>query len=397
MAVPSYEDLLARHKVNSSLMQQTISDDHLTELASRLDKWETLARSLRLSSTDIENVKSLGDVEIQRYELLKCWKQRCGSMATYKALVEAFLEINRTDFAEKVVALLQSLRDSVHSPPSLNESNLTAPTSPTSSSGVGDASSSADLSLPATLSEHTAQEMISTLRELEEEFYDLMIYVEDILEKSKVSLNTMTRRFRMLPQSVRRQHETDENYKETRRRILKAKTIKNLFDNLHVTELKHWNYMTPDTLAHIIKDVKLMPCIKKIDKYKGKLMAFKANTKLRELIGISFPVPDYCMELTMEVEGWEDKTILEVETSVMNIMRRAAYKTLLGWKRVNPGSIKVTFILLDYINRPEWLTIICKDYGIIGIQIDQDISYTKDRTKVILISSNDPLWVRINI
>ena len=216
MAVLSYEDLLARHKVNSSLMQQTISDDHLTELASRLDKWETLARSLRLSSTDIENVKSSGDVEIQRYELLKCWKQRCGSMATYKALVEAFLEINRTDFTEKVVTLLQSLRDSVHSPHNLKESNLTAPTSPTSSSGVEDASSSADLSLPATPSEHTAQEMISTLGELEEEFYDLVIYVENILEKSKVSLNTITRRFRMLPQSVRRQHETDENYKETR-------------------------------------------------------------------------------------------------------------------------------------------------------------------------------------
>ena len=61
----------------------------------------------------------------------------------------------------------------------------------------------------------------------------------------------------------------------------------------------------------------------------------------------------------------------------------------------------MTFILLDYINHPEWLTIICKDYGIIGIQIDQDISYTEDRTKVnhivILISSNDTLWVRINI
>ena len=79
--------------------------------------------------------------------------------------------------------------------------------------------------------------------------------------------------------------------------------------------------MTLDTLAHIVKDVKIDAMHKKIDKYKGKLMAFKANTKLRELIGISFPVPDYCMELTMEVEGWEDKTILEVETSVMNIMR----------------------------------------------------------------------------
>ena len=82
-------------------------------------------------------------------------------------------------------------------------------------------------------------------------------------------------------------------------------------------------------------------------------MAFKANTKLRELIGISFPVPEYCMELTMEVEGWEDKTIQEVENRAVNIVRRAAYsgspQVSLGWKGVSPGSIKVTLILMESI------------------------------------------------
>ena len=81
--------------------------------------------------------------------------------------------------------------------------------------------------------------------------------------------------------------------------------------------------MTPDTLAHILKDVKIDDVHKRIDEYKEKLMAFKANTKLRELVGISFPVPDYCVELTMEVEGWEDKTIQEVEDRAVNIVRRA--------------------------------------------------------------------------
>ena len=129
--------------------------------------------------------------------------------------------------------------------------------------------------------------MIPTLRELEEKFYDLVIFIKDTLENSEVSLDTITRRFRMLPQSVRRQHETDENYKETRQKILDSKTIKKLFDNL--TELKHWSYMTPDTLAHILKDVKIDDVHKRIDEYKEKLLAFKANTKLRELVGISFP------------------------------------------------------------------------------------------------------------
>ena len=95
--------------------------------------------------------------------------------------------------------------------------------------------------------------------------------------------------------------------------------------SLNLIELKHWNYMAPDTLAHIVKDVKIDNVHKKIDEYKDRLMAFKANTKLRELIGISFPVPDYCLELTMEVKGWEDKTIQEVENKAVNIVRQAAY------------------------------------------------------------------------
>ena len=155
----------------------------------------------------------------------------------------------------------------------------------------------------------------------------------------------------MLPQSIKRRHQTDEIYKEARQKILDSKTMKKLFDNL--TQLKHWNYMMLDTLAHILKGVEIHDVQKKIDEYKEKLMAFKANTKLKELIGISFPVPDYCMELTMEVEGWEDKTIQEVENRAVNIVRRAAYsgstQVSLGWKGVSPGSIKVIFILVESV------------------------------------------------
>ena len=109
----------------------------------------------------------------------------------------------------------------------------------------------------------------------------------------------------------------------------------------------------PDTLAHILQDVKDSDIHKKMEKYKGKLLAFKTNTKLKELIGISFPVPDYCMELTMEVEGWENKTIQEVENRAINIVRRAIYRgspnVSLGWKGVIPGSINVTFILMESV------------------------------------------------
>ena len=50
--------------------------------------------------------------------------------------------------------------------------------------------------------------------------------------------------------------------------------------------------MIPDTLAHIVQDVKIGDIQQKIDKYKMKLAAFKAKTELKDMIGLQFPVPD---------------------------------------------------------------------------------------------------------
>ena len=59
------------------------------------------------------------------------------------------------------------------------------PTSPASTSGVETSSSAArsPLSLPATPSEQSAKEVTSTLRRLEEEFFHLVIFIEDTLQK----------------------------------------------------------------------------------------------------------------------------------------------------------------------------------------------------------------------
>ena len=142
--------------------------------------------------------------------------------------------------------------------------------------------------------------------------------------------------------------------------------------------------MTPETLAHILKDVKIDDVHKKIDEYKDKLTAFKASTKLKELIDISFPVPEYCMELTMEVEGWEDKTIQEVENRAVNIVQRAAYsgstQVSLGWKGVSPGSIRVMFILLESTKLiPKMLF---EDKGVISVQVDGISFSSNDYTTV---------------
>ena len=151
--------------------------------------------------------------------MLECWKQRCGFMATYETMAKALLKINRTDLAGKVITIRQSsnavpLLETATTNQSLpfpRESSLKSPTFPASSSGASLQAAMSSLS-PATPNESTTQNVIPTLKELEEEFYHLVVFIEETLQHSEVSLDTITRRFSMLPQSVKSQHETDENY-----------------------------------------------------------------------------------------------------------------------------------------------------------------------------------------
>ena len=381
MAVPSYDDLLARTNVDSTLMELTIKDEHLRKLASNIESCELLGMYLEIPDADIERIMSQGGVEVQRIKLLKCWKQRCGSAATYRAMVTALLQINRTDLAEKVIGLRLPFRDTSQSPPSSPcEVNLATPTSPASSSGMEDMpfpAASYPSSLLTSPVVQTQRDMTPTLKELEEEFYQAVTNIESILKINEVEINILTSRFRMLPQHIRKRYEADENYIATRKKILDSKTTKELFDNL--TILKHWSYMMPETLEYILKDVNIDAIHQIIDKYTRKLKFFKENTKLRELIGAEFPVPDYCMELTMEVEGWEDKTIQEVENKAKILLQRAVYDGQavgLGWKRVNTGSVTLTFIVMKDIKPTvdnEKLSQVCKVEGVVSIQIDGEI------------------------
>ena len=315
MAVPpSYDELLVHYKVDRrpSIMEETFCADHVISFASEIDIWEMLAKSLRITNPDIESIRNKGGAELQRLKLLECWKHRCGSKATYKVLAEALLQVKRTDLAEKVVALALQVEEQATTEG--NQLTMAASTNQASPSFKSD-SGSANLTTVTFESPGNPQteEVMSNLRQLENDFYKLVKFTEDTLKDNGVNLDEITRRFSMLPQSIKWRHETDEDYKVTRQKILDSGTIKKLFDNL--TALRHWSFMMPDTLAHIIQDINICSVHEKIDEYMKKLSSFKAKTKLKELIGLSFAVPDYCIELSMTVEGWEDITINDAEKS----------------------------------------------------------------------------------
>ena len=140
--------------------------------------------------------------------------------------------------------------------------------------------------------------------------------------------------------------------------------------------------MIPDTLAHILQDIKIDDIHRKIETYKKKLTAFKASTKLRDLIGLKISVPDYCIELTLEVKGWEDKTIEDAERAAVNILQPAGYcSQTIGWKKVITGSLKLTFILTQSISLDahlkEKVLAASKDYGVMDIKIDGEAMLTE--------------------
>jgi hypothetical protein len=193
-------------------MRETFDDKHLRQFSLTLDIWETLAIFLEIPTSDIANIRSQGDTVVRSLKMLECWKQRRGSMATYEAMIKVLLQISRTDLAEKVIILRRSSSDTT--------------TSPANSNGVDN---------------EATPKVIPTLTELEKEFYKLVIFIEATLKRNNVEIDTITRRFSMLPQSVRRRHRTDKNYTTIRQKILDSDTVKRLFDNL--TALKHWNYI----------------------------------------------------------------------------------------------------------------------------------------------------------
>ena len=352
----TYDELLREKGVDpeKSRIKTTITKGHLLQISQKLVYWEPIARLLGISVCDIENITANNRrLEEQKCKMLEYWKEKYGSRATYETLVKALLELNRATTAEMVVDLISSTE-----PPDTGIARPTFDITPI----PGIARPTFDIT--------------PILQKLEEDFYQLVKDVETVLEDKNVKLRLITRRFSMLPQSIKRRlNENDKRYTEIKHRILDSSTIKKLFDNL--TDLKHWNFMMPDTLAHIIKDIDIPDIHTRIEEYNEKLLTFKMNTKLADLLGIRFPIPDYCIELSEKVEGWEDKTILEAEGAICTAIHP---KMSFRLTSVYPGSMKLGFVLLKAVNHISLdnisMSLAAGIYtGVISIELEGDVLY----------------------
>ena len=103
--LPSLEELL--RGVPKKTLEKPCSDEHIVEIAREITSWQLIAPDLGLTAVEEETiVQNHHDVQIQRREMLRTWKQKFGSKATYGSLAKAFYKTKRVDLVEKVIALL---------------------------------------------------------------------------------------------------------------------------------------------------------------------------------------------------------------------------------------------------------------------------------------------------
>ena len=90
-------------------LDEPCSDEHLITISSDLTQWRAVAPYLGLKEGDIEEIETDARTESQkRSKVLRKWKDKYSSKATYRVLMEALLKCHMADRAEKVCHLLSA-------------------------------------------------------------------------------------------------------------------------------------------------------------------------------------------------------------------------------------------------------------------------------------------------
>ena len=107
MAGITFEELIAYVGISADELNMPCSEEHITSISLFLPNWQTVAPHLGLTETDEEDVEEEGKkTQDKRYKMLRRWKAKNLFKATYRVLVDVFLELRRADLAEKVCRLL---------------------------------------------------------------------------------------------------------------------------------------------------------------------------------------------------------------------------------------------------------------------------------------------------
>ena len=110
MAAITLEELLGQVGVHPEKLNNSISDDHLREIALFLPSWRTVATHLGFNEMDVDFIEHEGkDEQEKKLKALQMWRSKYTFKATYRRLVGVLLSLAMADVAEKICLLLKGM------------------------------------------------------------------------------------------------------------------------------------------------------------------------------------------------------------------------------------------------------------------------------------------------
>ena len=93
-----------------SLWNKLCSDEHLHQISQLIAEWREVAPALGLTQPDEVEITGYAplSVPVQRLHMLRMWRQKNGTAATYRKLADAFRNCARQDLVDKIRELVSA-------------------------------------------------------------------------------------------------------------------------------------------------------------------------------------------------------------------------------------------------------------------------------------------------
>ena len=96
-----------------SLWIQPCTDQHLWQMSQLISDWREMAPALGLTRTDEMNIMEYAphSLPAQRVEMLRTWRHKLGTAATYSRLADVFSVCCKQDLVDAIAGLVTAASD----------------------------------------------------------------------------------------------------------------------------------------------------------------------------------------------------------------------------------------------------------------------------------------------
>lgn len=103
--VVSIQEVVTHCAVEEAWLDKEVLYTSFHDISQYLSQWKLLAPKLNISQSEVEAIESdhHKNAEMQRVGFLQKWKQKMSMKATYRALAESLLGIQRTEDARGMI------------------------------------------------------------------------------------------------------------------------------------------------------------------------------------------------------------------------------------------------------------------------------------------------------